>query len=331
MMFRLMAALVCAACASTMVMAQVQVEGEAVEFPAESAEGSATPTLTLTPGQKAWKEALEELAPLTPGQIGEVRRSDAALEEAATSREVPKHTRSDVLSVSIDPGASSPIIELMHGFVASIEVLDATGAPWPVAQATQGDSGAFNVAIVGAGSSVQTAGAGGAPVALAPSAESSVVTVAPKRKYAATNLMLVLQNSSRPVSLVLKAIEPSASSELRDRLTIVIQAEGPNARPAVARGYQHLDAGEDLRAALIGRPPAADAEEILGELPAGMRAWRRGTQLWVRTQDTLISPAPQQSVAGGDYRAYRLRYLPVIVMSQRGDLREVNLQQEAAP
>lgn len=274
----------------------------------------------------AWLEALQTQYPLSPDQVQELRARDSAVSEAAMSRPTPAAARSDIISVSLEPGASSPVIELLHGFATSIEVLDATGQPWPVSVPTIGDAEAFSVNVVGASLSEEVAQAG----VSTPAGIGSVITLAPLRKFAATNLIVVLQNQSRPISVVLKAVEPTATTEFRDRVTITVQGMGPYAKSVSARGYEHLDAGEDLRSALIGRPPRADAKEILdADLPAGLRAWRAGNTLWIRTNATLISPAHEASVAGGAHRAYRLRYLPVVVMSEAGALKEINLQEGA--
>ncbi|XAI97061.1 hypothetical protein [Dolichospermum phage Dfl-JY45] len=305
---------------------------DAVPMPApEVAQAEAAPPVETPPvtasqdtAGAAWLEALQTQYPLSPGQVKELRARDSAVSEAAMSRPTPAAARSDIISVSLEPGASSPVIELLHGFATSIEVLDATGQPWPVSVPTIGDAEAFSVNVVGASLSEEVAQAG----VSTPAGIGSVITLAPLRKFAATNLIVVLQNQSRPISVVLKAVEPTATTEFRDRVTISVQGVGPYAKSVSARGYEHLDAGEDLRSALIGRPPRGDAKEILAaDLPAGLRAWRAGNTLWIRTNATLISPAHEASVAGGAHRAYRLRYLPVVVMSEAGTLKEINLQE----
>lgn len=296
--------------------------GSAAAEPSPSAAGQAENTAAA-----GWMEALKVSFPVTPEQVKELRAQDTAVSEAAMSRATPAEARSDIITVSLEPGAKSPVIELLHGFATSIEVLDVTGQPWPVSVPTIGDAEAFSVNVVAANLSEDVAQANVA----SPGAIGSVITLAPLRRFAATNLIVVLQNQSRPISVVLKAVEPTATTEFSDRVTIVVQGLGPYARRVAARGYDHLDAADDLRAALVGRPPRADAKEILGaDLPSGIRAWRAGSTLWLRSEHTLISPAHEASVAGGVHRAYRLRYLPVVVMSDAGTLKEINLQ-EAAP
>ena len=298
-----------------------------VEASPEAASSEAVPSeAPKDTASAAWLEALQAQYPVTPEQVKQLREQDTAVSEAAMSRATPAEARSDIISVSLEPGATSPVIELLHGFATSIEVLDATGQPWPVSVPTIGDAEAFSVNVVGAALGEDVAQAN----VQTPASIGSVITLAPLRKFAATNLIVVLQNQSRPISLVLKAVEPTPTTEFRDRVTISVQGMGPYARNVAARGYEHLDAGEDLRAALIGRSPTPDAKEILSaDLPSGVRAWRAGNTLWIRSGFTLISPAHQASVAGGQHRAYRLRYLPVVVMSDAGTLKEINLQESA--
>ena len=67
------------------------------------------------------------------------------------------------------------------------------------------------------------------------------------------------------------------------------------------------------------------AEEIDKALPGGMRAWRAQNELWIRTPDVLISPAPV-AMLGSDLRAYQTTYLPVISIVRGGQVMEVALQ-----
>jgi intracellular multiplication protein IcmK len=259
----------------------------------------------------AWKQALAELNPLSPDQIRELRSQDEAVERAAKSRMAPGMALSEAVQVSMEPGGRSPVITLLHGFASAIEVLDVTGQPWPVVEARQGDAEALDVAVAG-----DASGPG------------NVITVTPSQRFTATNLILILQNASRPVSIILKAEEATATSELRDRVTLILGASGPLAKAVPSRGYDHLDADGALRNALVGKAPTDTGVEIIGDLPHGMRAWRDGEQLWIRTRDALISPAPLASVAMGDVRAYRLAYMPVIVTSNNGALQTINLMRK---
>lgn len=307
---------------SVAVTAQSQ---EATQEPAANAAEASTATApapaTMSRSEMIWKEALEQMVPVTPDEAGELRAADDALLQATSPRVAPGDAESEAITVSLEPGAKSPVLTLLHGFTTSIEVLDASGQPWPVVQPTVGDSEAVTVGVVGGTDAV------------AEGQESprhgSVLTLTPKAKFTATNLVLVLQGQARPISLILRSQESSASTVLQDRITLLVAAMGPHARPQVARGYAHLDgASEDLRAVLLGRAPSADARELLGaDLPQGMRAWRQGNQLWLRADTQLISPAPQARLAMGEVNAYRMDYLPVIVVSREGRLANINMME----
>lgn len=275
---------------------------------AQDSQQSAVDPVDPKVEEAAWQDALREMLPMSPEQIRELRGRETEVQRASKSREAPGVALSEAVQVSMEPGGRSPVVTLFHGFVSAIEVLDATGQPWPVVEARQGDDKAIIVSVVG-----DESGPG------------NVITVAPSEKFTATNLILVLQDASRPVSLILKAEEATAQSELRDRVTLIMGGSGPNAQVIAARGFDHLDADEALRNVLVGQSPTTGGTEIIGGLPPGMRVWRDGNMMWLRTRDTLISPAPDRSSAMGDVRAFRAPFMPVIVISQNGALHTLNL------
>jgi hypothetical protein len=315
---RILAIAIGSLAAVSVAQAQFEANGNTINYGTSQFDAYGNPIpvsqqqFTATPEQtenEAWKEALRDLVPLSPGQIRDLRQMEEEVQRASRPREAPEMATSEAVQVSMEPGGRSPVITLLHGFVSAIEVLDATGQPWPVVEARQGDAAALEVQVVGVGNET---------------AQNNIITVTPGEKFSATNLILVLQNASRPISMILRAEEAKANMELRDRVTLIVGGQGPNAR-VEASGFSHLDADEALRNALVGRPPSSGAQEIVKGLPSGMRAWRDGDVLWVRTRDTLIRPAPKASVAMGDVRAYKMDYLPVIVTSQNGSLQTVHM------
>ncbi len=295
----------------------------------------------------AWKSALEASLGLTPGEAREFKQASDALKEASRPRDTPAEAESNAVTVSMQPGSRSPRITLLHGFVTAIEVLDSTGQPWPIVSVVQGDPKAVSVNIEGLalaatansaapvqstygitvpGAAPVTTAVESAPSTLKPGAAGNVITVNPLSPFTATNLVIVLQGASRPISVLLSPTEAKADSELVDRVTLLVDGVGPQARVEPVASYDHLDAGEDLRNVLVGRPPNESAHEILTELPAGVRAWRGvAGELWLRTKDRVVSPAPSSSVAMGDMRAYRLPYLPVVVVAREGRLEQISL------
>lgn len=280
--------------------------------------------------------SLQELIGVTPEQVRGYREAQTKVERAAAPRATVQSASSDVISVDLTPGSTAPHIVLMHGYVTAIEILDETGQPWPIVSQRIGDPAAVDAYIEGA--IVATAPSDQAEGAIAPGVATSseqnsfgnVITVNPLVKFTSTNLIVVLQGLSRPIAMVLSADEPSKTTSMVDRMTLLVGGSGPMARAEVIRDYSGVDAGDDLRRVLIGQSPTADAAEVLADLPRGMRAWLDGSELWVRTTSRILSPAPTASVAMGELRAYRLPYLPVIVLTgSSGRLENVSVPRSA--
>jgi len=289
---------------------------------------------------EAWKAALISALPLSPPEIEAAKSQQRDVEQASRPRDAPAQAASSAVAVSMQPGAKSPRITLLHGYVTAIEVLDSTGQPWPIVSAIQGDPKAVSVVVEGVNNTQQAqavpaqglidgtvAPLSGIAVASEPMAVTgNVLTVNPIGRFSATNLIVVLVGASRPISVVLIPIEATPTTVLQDRVTLLVDGFGPAARPEPVRRYDQLDAGEDLRRVLVGQPPTAGAREILSGLPDGFRAWRNDDrQLWVRTSERVVSPAPLSAVLMGDMRAYWLPWMPAVVVSSNGRLHQIDL------
>lgn len=86
---------------------------------------------------EAFDAAITGMFPLSPDQIeGLLKRYDNTQKAAKTPPyDVPKPEIS-VQNVSLDPGVAPPIVKTAIGNVTTINILDATGAPWPVQDVT---------------------------------------------------------------------------------------------------------------------------------------------------------------------------------------------------
>lgn len=277
---------------------------------------------------------------LTPEDVARIKE-EKLQHDRAVSRVAPDKAVASVVPVSLAPGAKAPVVTVMHGFVSAIEVLDRTGQPWPILSVRTGDQGAFDVSLAVATDTAAPAVEVANKAAPAPggSTTGNTITITPLQPYAVTNVVLMLAGESHPVSMIIKAVEARTSSVLRDRVTFLIGGLGPNAATPSVASYDHLDAGADLRNVLVGQLPVPGAHEVFGDWDRGLRIWRSGETLWLRTSgDTLINPAPTAAVSMGTVRAYKLPWLPVVVLSQSGKLRQVPivpsdplLAQEPAP
>lgn len=325
------AGLIAVACAASAQEPQNPAPTAPAHSPVAQAQAQAEADRT-----EAWRQAITEMLPLSAPETKEFRDAYLQQERAAAPRVAPKGAFSEAVPVSLAPGAQSPMVTLMHGYVTAIEVVDRTGQPWPILMARSGDSEAVEVIAVGAERGEAVAADAGAPDAgvSVPSSvarrdgsgQANVITISPLKMFRATNLLLVLQDESRPVSLVLVPTEATKTTALQDRITLLVDAAGPFAAAPVVGAYDRLDAGEDLRRTLVGQTPVDGAVEILTSLPPGMRAWISDATLWLRTRLQIVSPAPEATIAMGDMRAYRLPYLPSVVLLKDGRLSQIAIR-----
>lgn len=181
---------------------------------------------------------------------------------------------------------------------------------------------------------------------------SNILTVSsnPDYPYAATNLLVLLAGETRPITLILKGTEVPESG-YQDRYIVSVDAYGPMApKTTLERSTAGLNDTSDLFQVIDGLPPTAQARELFaasGPAPARARAddapeditpngsdlpitgrtryWREGRMLWIRTEDTLLIPAPVKQVARGSWKAYQVPYLPSILMLVDGRPTSIDL------
>lgn len=282
--------------------------------------------------KEIWRQTLEQLIPNSPGEVREFKERSNEEAKASAPRVAPQEAQSQAIAVSLLPGGRSPKLTLLHGFVMAIEVLDATGQPWPIVAARTGDKEAFDVKIAGdeegtavatPGDRTNTATAPKGVVLPGGSGRGNVVTINALKMFQPSNLILILQGESRPISMILVPTEATEKSDLQDRITLLVDGSGPLAKPQAVASFDRLDVGDDLRRAIVGNVPKEGTPEILAPLPPGMRAWTDNKTLWLRTPAQVISPAPQAAVSMGNMRAYRLPYLSTVVVLENGHLTPV--------
>jgi hypothetical protein len=150
--------------------------------------------------------------------------------------------------------------------------------------------------------------------------------------YAASNVAVLLQGSSSPISIAIHATEPAANESYTDRYTMLLDGFGPYA-PPIRDSSGPADTLSDVVAVLANQPPREGANLVVAQWPSqsqtltgAPRIWRQGSTLWLRTQDTLLSPAPVAKVSRGDWTAYRLNYLPVLLLSRNGSTYQVSVR-----
>jgi len=247
--------------------------------------------------ETAFNNALDSAMPLSPDQIRQLIARMSEVQRAASppvsdsNRPVAKLKAE---TVSLTPGAEPPTIKVASGYVTSIMILDATGAPWPVADLAF--AGKFDVKVV--------------------DKNTHVIRILPMMRFQEGNISLQLSNLAAPVILKLVA----DTDEVYYRYDLRVPAIGPRATPANIGGSTRLVAGDAaLMSVLDGYPPEGAKRMKVTGIDDRSAAWDYNGQIYLRTPHSLLSPAWSASVSSGDgTNVYAIPDTPVLLLSDQG-------------
>ncbi|MHB1285533.1 MAG: DotH/IcmK family type IV secretion protein [Leptospirales bacterium] len=237
----------------------------------------------------AVRETIHKNFPLTPEDIRLLKRTLYETQKAVHGS--PPVGRAVSLQVSLDPGASFPVVHLVPGIASTITVVDATGAPWPIEDVIVGNSKSFPVRRM---------------------STSNGVVIEPKNNVGWTSLSLVMKGRGTPA--VLKLVDSDHVSDTR--VTARIEGRGPNAITPLFREPKPIVSSRIL-AFLDGIPPS-EARSIPVHGTKDMEAWRFGSRLFVRTHMDVLAPAWNETVAGPNGMKLYV-FSPVSVITAAGE------------
>lgn len=241
----------------------------------------------------SYDRAAGGLFPLSPEQIKDfMARYERTREASQPPSSGPPKAEETITTLDLDPGADAPMIKLATGYVTTINIMDATGEPWPISDV--GVGGNFEVTPTAAG--------------------SHVVRIMPLADFAAGNLSILLDKLSTPVVLRLS----TGTSDVDLRYDLRIPKFGPNAKiPLINR--PRLEAGNEQIMMLLANAPPKDAQRLkVTGLDARTMAWSMGGHVFVRTPLQLLSPAWDASVSSDGMTVYEIGEAPVLLMSDNG-------------
>lgn len=247
--------------------------------------------------ETAFNNALNSAMPLSPAQIAEiVRRMSEVQEAAAPALANPSRPKgiTKVETISLDPGATPPVIRVAAGYVTTVMVMDATGAPWEIKDLAY--VGKFEAKV--------------------PNGSPHVFRILPLNRFYEGNLTLQLVGLAAPVTFRLEANE----DEVYYRYDVRVPAMGPNARPPRFSSANSMVAGDSVMMSVLdGYPPASAKRLVVSGLDDRSGAWEVGGQIYLRTPHSLLSPAWSSSAASGDgTTVYAIPDTPVLLLSDQG-------------
>lgn len=259
---------------------------------------------------EAFSKVVENMFPMAPDQIHELRRHFNATQRAgAFTEDTPPEPTSSSLLVNLSPGSTPPVIRLSAGFVSSLVFLDSTGAPWPIKAYDIGNPAAFNVQWNQGNAQEPNK-----------DSMSNTLLIQAVSLYKQGNLAVVLRGLNTPIMLTLIPGQKAVDY----RVDVQVPRVGPNARPLIG-----------------GLPSTANPQllDILNNItpPNGKRlrvhggeatAWRVGGHLFVRTPMTIVSPSWRSTMSSADnvIHAYDLPPTTVLLALQNGRMQKLTVE-----
>ena len=273
---------------------QVAVQAEQAAIQAETQAEAEKRKRDEEANRKSFERAAGGLLPMSPEQIREFMKRVEQTDLAAVppSAGIPK-LESRITTLSLDPGSALPDIHLQAGYVTTINVMDATGEPWPILDA--GIGGNFEVSPTKAG--------------------THIVRVMPLSSTADGNLSILMQDLPTPVIFHLT----TGGANMDMRYDVRVPKMGPKAKmPLIDR--PRLEAGNETLMMLLQNAPPASAKKLkLSGLDQRSMAWAVNDHVFLRTPLSLLSPAWDASVSSDDgMTVYEIGDAPVLLMSDNG-------------
>jgi intracellular multiplication protein IcmK len=256
--------------------------------------------------------------PLTPDMIlGLVQRNKAANRAGEESSTEPAVPLSRQINVSFAPGAAVSIIATVKGYPTAVSFFDSTGQPWPV----QWDTNSNPAAISGQSCNAQTNQGGPSAIAIGffvctPTKGSNVIEITPLSLAPRGGLVVSLESAPKPLTFLLV----TGGGRYDADLSVHVADRGPRAKVEIMTQPDAPDTGAPFLTAMLQGIPPADAVplDVEGVSPEGLRAWRLGHNIYLRTTYTLLSPEWTASEAEAGTTVYAVPNTPVVLLSVNG-------------
>src|SRR5688572_9754403 len=221
--------------------------------------------------KEAFDAALTGLFPLQPNEIeGLLKHYDDTERAAQTPVYSQPKPEVSVQTISMDPGVTPPTIKTAVGHVTTLNILDITGAPWPVQDITW--AGDFEI--------------------IEPEEGGHIIRITPMAKFAYGNMSVRLLTLKTPITFALR----SERDSVHYRVDARIPEFGPFAEAQLIEGSMTLVAGSSLLTSILDGVAPAGAERLeVSGVDGRTTAYRVGALTYVRTPLTLLSPGWESS------------------------------------
>jgi len=246
---------------------------------------------------EAFAAASNGMFPMNPDEI---RKILALYDQTRQATETPiyPYPKPEVVveTVSMDPGAVPPIIKVATGHVATVNVLDVTGNPWPIQDITW--AGNFEI--------------------VSPEEGGHVVRITPLSEFAYGNMSVRLVDLQTPITFTIRTTRDVVYYRFDARLP----EYGPYAQAPLIDGGLKIVAGSNMLGTILDGIAPDNAERLTVEGVDGRTsAYKLEATTYLRTPLTLLSPGWTGSVSSADgMRVYELSNAPVVLLSDGGQV-----------
>ena len=256
--------------------------------------------------RKAYELAIQSLLPLRPYEIrGLLEKFDRTEESVQTPVYPAPKAKLVVENISLDPGTEPVVINLAHGHVTTLSILDVTGAKWPIEDISW--AGNFEITETSKGEG------------------SHIVRISPRTEYSSGNMSMRLLDLNTPVIISMQ----TNRDLVHYRFDAIIPLRGPFAETPLISNISAPTAqagNDDLSGILQGIIPAGAERLNVSGSDARTSAYTLHDLTYVRTPLTLLSPSWSNSVASADgMRVYTVKNSPVLLLSDAGKVVRVRL------
>ncbi|MFK5892252.1 MAG: DotH/IcmK family type IV secretion protein [Pseudomonadota bacterium] len=241
---------------------------------------------------------------------------DKKMNDTAIIKEILKPGKfvSNVVYASLQPGSESIKIDLSLGLPITVLFKDVKGNPVNVYSF---DTPKEHFIAYKPGYSTESGAGNTGKQESQESIPNNLLIISAKLPKGGANMPVFTTVSEFPLSFDV-TINKEPGKEYVDRLVVVVD-NGQNDQVGVT--LNELEARNELMRVLNNLPPSDDAENI--RFNQGIKAWKQGNYLWIRTKLRLFYPvhSPQNAASLNGVTVYKTKYSPVIsVMNNEGKI-----------
>lgn len=274
--------------------------GAATATPSSVSEGPHPNQVLPPPSSVIYDQAQAALAPLSADEIRKLREQQTEQNRALATPGITAVPRISAQTVSLQPGASLPLVRTAVNWPATVSFIDSTGAPWKIL----GDP---------------VSGSADIEVKWIPGASFMVITA--NRDFVNTLITVGLEGLAVPLQISVMSGESDTAKKnwtVDARLDLRVPRRGPGASPD-APSPSRIGLHDDvLQAYLDGvPPPGAKRLKTTGSVP-DTTAWLQGDDLYIRSRAEIRDDYDITLSSADGTHLWRLPVTPRVAFSVDG-------------